>query len=204
MLKSIFFLFFVKPFVLIVSGITITNKHNIPRDGQFIIIANHNSHLDIMAIMSIFDSDMIKNTKPVGAKDYFYKNKVIGWISKNIIDIIPLERMSKKNFHANPMQNIHDALNDGYSVIIFPEGSRGNPEEMQGFKNGIGHLASKYPDIPIVPIFLENSGRSLPRNEALFVPFVINVDVKEAITFSAENTDIKTFVKILEDKYQKD
>jgi 1-acyl-sn-glycerol-3-phosphate acyltransferase len=204
MLKSIFFLFFVKPFVFIVSGITITGKYNIPEDGQFVIIANHNSHMDIMAIMSIFDSRMIKNIKPVGAKDYFYKNKIIGWISKNIIDIIPLERMSKNNFHANPMQNIYDALDGGYSVIIFPEGSRGNPEEMQGFKNGIGHLASKYPDIPIVPIFLENSGRSLPRNEALFVPFIINVDIKEATTFNDKNTDIKSFVKILENKFIKE
>lgn len=204
MLKSIFFLYFVKPFVFIVSGMTVNGKHHIPKDSQFIVIANHNSHMDIMAIMSIFDSRMIKNVKPVGASDYFYKNKVISWISKNIIDIIPLERMSKKNFHANPMQNIHDALDDGYSVIVFPEGSRGNPEEMQGFKNGIGHLASKYPNIPIVPIMLENSGRTLPRNEALFVPFIINLQVKEPITFDDENTDIKSFVKILENKYQRD
>ena len=72
MLKSLFFTFIVKPVIILITGISIKNPQNLPKSGQFIIIANHNSHLDIMAIMSLFDSTMIRKVRPVAASDYFF------------------------------------------------------------------------------------------------------------------------------------
>ncbi len=202
MLKTFFYLFIVKPVMLFISGMSVKNYELIPQEEQFIIIANHNSHLDIMAIMALFDVAYIKKIRPVAASDYFFRNKILKWISINLIDIIPLSRAANRAEKRHPLQDIYDAIDAGYSLVIFPEGSRGKPDELQNFKNGIGHIASKYPDLPIVPIVLEDTAKALPKDEALFVPFIIKAEVKEATTFHKANLEMKEFVKKLEELFK--
>lgn len=72
MLKTFFYLFVVKPVMLFISGMSVKNYELLPQEEQFIIIANHNSHLDIMAIMAMFDTKHIQKIKPVAASDYFF------------------------------------------------------------------------------------------------------------------------------------
>jgi 1-acyl-sn-glycerol-3-phosphate acyltransferase len=203
MLKSLFFLFIVKPIVLLITGISIKNPQNLPKNGQFIIVANHNSHLDIMAIMSLFDSTMIKKIRPVAASDYFFKNKIIKWVSLNLIDIIPLNRDIKRTHNIHPLQPLYDALDQGDSLIIFPEGSRGRPGKLEKFKNGIGHLAKKYQNIDIIPVVLEETEKCLPRNEALLVPFIIKVEVKKSMRFTNYSLSIQDFVLKIEENFKK-
>ena len=188
--------------MLIVSGMSVKNYELFPQEEQFIIIANHNSHLDIMAIMALFDVAHIKKIRPVAASDYFFRNKILKWISINLIDIIPLSRAANRAEKKHPLQDLYDAIEAGDSLVIFPEGSRGKPDELQHFKNGIGHIASKYPDLPIVPIVLEDTAKALPKDEALFVPFIIKAEVKKAITFNEIDLDVKQFVKKLEEIFQ--
>ncbi|WP_164967701.1 lysophospholipid acyltransferase family protein [Arcobacter sp. CECT 8985] len=189
---------------MLISGVSIKNRHFIPQDKQFIIIANHNSHIDIFAILSIFKINQISKIKPVAASDYFFKTKILKWISINLIDILPISRRVKKIGKSHPLDNIYAAIEDGYSLIIFPEGSRGEPQVLQKFKNGIGHIASRYPNIPIVPIILEDTGKALPRNEALFVPFIIKLEIKKSFTFNDSNLEIKEFVKKLENIFKQE
>ncbi|MBN2768711.1 MAG: 1-acyl-sn-glycerol-3-phosphate acyltransferase [Campylobacterales bacterium] len=203
MLKSLFFTFIVKPLIILITGISIKNPQNLPENGQFIIIANHNSHLDIMAIMSLFESKMIKKIRPVAASDYFFKNRILKWISLHLIDIIPLDRSMQRSKQTHPLQNVYDALDKGDSVIIFPEGSRGDPERLGQFKNGIGHLAKKYPNIGIISIVLEETGKCLPKNEALLVPFIIKAEIKEPMKFGDHSLNIHEFVSKLEENFTK-
>ncbi len=203
MLKSLFFTFIVKPVIILITGISIKNPQNLPKSGQFIIIANHNSHLDIMAIMSLFDSTMIQKVRPVAASDYFFKNKILKWISIYLIDIVPLDRSIKHAHNAHPLQPVYDALDQGDSLIIFPEGSRGDPEKLGRFKNGIGHLAKKYQNIDIIPIVLEETGKCLPKNEALLVPFIIKAEIKKPMRFKNYSLEIQDFVLKLEENFKK-
>lgn len=198
MLKKLFFTLFVKPLLLFVSGLSIKGKENLPKDEPYIIIANHNSHLDILSIMSIYSYKDISSICPVAASDYFFKNRYIKWFSLNVIGIIPIDRKVKKSEGKHPLNKVFNAIDEKKKLIIFPEGSRGEAEKMQKFKNGIGHIAKKYPDLKIVPIVLENAGKSLPKNEALFVPFIIKATIKEPKSFNQMNVDIKEFIEILE------
>jgi len=198
MYKKLFFTFFVKPFITLVSGVSLKGSENLPKDEPYIIIANHNSHLDILAIMSMYKSEDVINVSPVAASDYFFSNKYLKWISLNLIGIIPINRKVSRKEGSHPLDEVFKEIENKKTLIIFPEGSRGEAEQLQKFKNGIGHIAKKFPNLKILPVVLENAGKSLPKNEALFVPFIIKMNIKEAITFEASNLDTKEFVQKLE------
>jgi len=191
MLKKIFFAFFVRPLVLIISGVHVVGKEKLPLEGPCIIAANHNSHLDTMVLMSIFPLSKIHQVKPVAAADYFMKNRWFAWFSQNVIGIIPLKRRPSKE-EGHPLLGVTQALEKGDIVIVFPEGSRGVPEEMGTFKTGIAHLAKVFPSIPVVPIYIHGAGKALPKGEALFVPFIIDVNIGEALYYGDENTKVFT------------
>jgi len=195
MLKKIFFAIFVRPLVLIISGVHVVGKERLPLKGPYIIAANHNSHLDTMVLMSIFPLSKINQVKPVAAADYFMKNKYFSWFSQNVIGIIPLKRRPTKA-EGHPLLGVTKALKNGDIVIVFPEGSRGVPEEMGTFKTGIAHLVKEFPSIPVVPIYIHGAGKALPKGEALFVPFIIDVNIGEALYF--EDEDNKSFTARLE------
>jgi 1-acyl-sn-glycerol-3-phosphate acyltransferase len=195
MLKKIFFALFVRPLVLIISGVHVVGKEKLPLKGPCIIAANHNSHLDTMVLMSIFPLSKINQVKPVAAADYFMKNKWFAWFSQNVIGIIPLKRRPTKA-EGHPLLGVTKALENGDIVIVFPEGSRGVPEEMSTFKTGIAHLAKEFPSIPVIPVYIHGAGKALPKGEALFVPFIIDVNIGEGLYF--EDEDNKSFTARLE------
>lgn len=186
MLKKIFFALFVRPLVLVVSGVHLRGQDNLVHDGPCIIAANHNSHLDTMVLMSLFPLRQINKVRPVAAADYFMKNKWFAWFSLNIIGIIPLKRRPTKE-EGHPLLGVTKALKNGDIVIVFPEGSRGTPEEMGTFKTGIAHLSKEFPSIPVIPIYIHGAGKALPKGEALFVPFVIDVCIGKALYHGDED-----------------
>ena len=138
-LKIFFFALFVKPLVFLGLGLNIRGQKNLPLKGPAIIAANHNSHLDTLVLMSLYPLTIINRVRPVAAADYFLANKFIAWLSLNIIGIIPLDRSGK----AKPedlFKDCHNALDEGHILLVFPEGSRGEPEEMSPLKKGIYYL----------------------------------------------------------------
>ncbi len=115
MLKKIFFAFFVRPLVLVVSGVHVKGKEKLVIDGPCIIAANHNSHLDTMVLMSLFPLAHINKVRPVGAADYFMKNKWFTWFSREFIGIIPLKRRPTKE-EGHPLLGVKNALNNGVAL----------------------------------------------------------------------------------------
>ena len=197
MLKKIFFAFIIRPIILIVSGINVRGEEYLPKKGASIVVSNHNSHLDTMVLMSLYPTERLPQVRPVAAFDYFMKNKYFAWFSQNVIGIIPLKRKLSKD-EGHPFFLVHKALNAGETIIIFPEGSRGKPEEMVAFKTGVAHLSKNFPDIPVVPIYIHGAGKALPKGEALFVPFIIDVVIGKPL-YNKDETHCE-FTTRLEEK----
>ncbi|MCI5144961.1 MAG: 1-acyl-sn-glycerol-3-phosphate acyltransferase, partial [Candidatus Electrothrix sp. AR3] len=173
-LKILFFGVFVKPMVLLLLGLHIVNRKALPLHGPAVIAANHNSHLDTLVLMSLFPLSKIHQVRPVAAADYFLKNRLLAWFSLHIMGIIPLQRKGGKNIE-KLFEQCHQALNDKEILIIFPEGTRGRPEQMGKIKKGLFYLLKDRQDTELVPVILRGLGQALPRGEALLVPF--NCDV---------------------------
>jgi 1-acyl-sn-glycerol-3-phosphate acyltransferase len=179
-LRHLFFRLVVRPIVLIVLGLNVRHRERLPKDGPAIIVANHNSHLDTMVLMTLFPARMLNKLRPVAAQDYFFRNKWLKWFSLRIIGIIPLDRDARRT-KEHPLAPISQSLERGEIVILFPEGSRGDPEQMGEFKSGIAHLAKLHPDVPVTPIYMHGLGKALPRGEALLVPFFCDLFVGEPL-----------------------
>lgn len=198
--KVLFVLFFVKPLVFVGLGLNVINRENLPLNGPMVVAANHNSHLDTLVLLALFPITMVHKVRPVAAADYFLKNKVSAWLSINVLGIIPIHRApSKSNRHA-VFDKCHKALNQGDILIIFPEGSRGDPETMSSLKKGIYHLVDEHNNCPVIPVVMRGLGRALPKGTAMFVPFNCDVVLGAPIEKFADADD---FLVTMQANYQR-
>ena len=198
LLKILFFLLVVRPIVLIVIGLRISHKERLPKSGSAIIVANHNSHLDTLVIMTLFPLYLLNKLRPVAAEDHFLKTRFMSWFFLNIIGIIPLQR-EHFSVQEHPLAGCSKALEQREILIIYPEGSRGEPETLSNFKGGIAHLAKRHPEVPIYPLFLHGLGKALPKGETLLVPFFCDVFIGEPIYWTGNKTD---FTNLLTQRIQ--
>ena len=180
LLKVLFFGFVIKPLVLLALGLNIRNRKLLPLEGPGMIAANHNSHLDAIVLMSLFPLNKIHKVRPVAAADYFLSNRLLAWFALNVMDIIPLKRTGFKNLD-ELFAGCYQALEDREILIVFPEGTRGQPEQMGEIKRGLFHLLKKHDDAFITPVVMYGLGRALPRGEGLFVPYNCDVIVGERL-----------------------
>ena len=164
--------FLMRGFLKIFVGVKYRNREVLKKVPQYIIVANHNSHVDTMALMSSIPSRMIKKVHTVAAGDYFGKSKVRAFFTRTFVNALLIPRSRPVDgIGPDPVQMMWDELAKGDSLILFPEGSRGEPEKMQKFKKGVALLLEKYPHIPYVPVFMKGMGKILPKGERLLVPF---------------------------------
>lgn len=194
LLRHIFFLIIVRPIVLIVLGLNVRHRDRLPHAGPAIVVANHNSHLDTLVLMTLFPIRLLPRLRPVAAMDYFLKTRPLAWFSINMMGIIPVRR-GRGTGHEDPLAGCSAALQQGDILILFPEGSRGEPERLAELKTGIAHLAKRHSTVPVSPIFLHGLGKALPRGEAVLVPFFCDVFIGPALFWTG---DRQTFMQALE------
>lgn len=180
-LQALFFLLLVRPFLALVLGVNLRHAERLPQTGPAILAANHNSHLDTLLLMSLFPLAQLYRVRPVAAADYFLRNRFVAWFALNIMHILPLARRPKPG--VAPLAHIEEALSAGDILILFPEGSRGDPEKRSELKSGIAHLMEHALSVPVVPVYLHGLGKALPKGDWLPVPFFADGFVGEALAW---------------------
>ncbi len=149
-----------------------------PKAEQRIYFANHQSHADLVMIWAALPSELRGITRPIAAKDYWTKSPFKKWITTEVFNAVYVERERKADESgvlSDPLQPLLDALEKGDSIIIFPEGTRGNEELPQRFKSGLYNLALKFPQVVLIPAWINNIQRLLPKGEVVPVPVLCSV-----------------------------
>ena len=187
--QMILFALLVRPFMALFIGLRVRGREHLPRSGQFILIANHSSHLDTASLLSLFKITELRRVRPVAAADYFERNIFISILTKTIFNILPIARKDIKSEN-NPLRRMQAALEAGQSLIIFPEGTRGAGDELGPFRSGIAHLIEKMPAVPVVPAYLVNMGRSLPKGEFIPVPFFCEARIGPPLIIEGSRQEI--------------
>lgn len=144
-----------------------------PKAEQRIYFANHQSHADLVMIWAALPEELRGITRPIAAKDYWTKSNFRRWITTAVFNAVYVERERKGD--EDPLQPLIDALTSGDSLIIFPEGTRGNASEPQAFKAGLYNLAQKFPEVVLVPAWINNVQRVMPKGEVVPVPVLCSV-----------------------------
>lgn len=193
MLRLAFFSLVARPLVYIFLGLNVRHVQRMPKHGPAIIVANHNSHLDTLVLTTLFPLRLLPSIRPVAAADYFKKTKLLSWFSTRIFNAIFINRDGTAA-DGDPLRDIHTALDRGDIVILYPEGSRGEPERLATFKGGVSRLAKQHPEIPVIPIFFHGLGKALPKDDWLPVPFFIDVFIGEPLYFAGNRQQFMTAV----------
>lgn len=144
-----------------------------PKAEQRIYFANHQSHADLVMIWAALPLELRSITRPIAAKDYWTQTPFKQWITTAVFNAVYVERERKGD--EDPLQPLADALTSGDSLIIFPEGTRGNAEDPQPFRAGLYNLALRFPDVVLVPAWINNVQRVMPKGEVVPVPILCSV-----------------------------
>jgi len=196
-LRALVFWLIAKPFVALVLGTDVRGLMKLPARGPAILAANHNSHLDTLVLMTLFPTRLLPRLRPVAAGDYFMRKRWLRWFVLNVVRTIPIDR-SAASPHDHPLTPCLEALDRGEILLLFPEGSRGEPEARGQLKSGIAHLAKSRPLVPVHPVCLGGTGLALPKGEALFVPRVCRLVIDDPFTWTGEKAG---FMRELESRF---
>jgi 1-acyl-sn-glycerol-3-phosphate acyltransferase len=177
LLRRAFMVLFLRPFLRFFMGVRVEGAENLPAADPFLLIANHNSHLDTPLLLSLFPVKRLSRIHPVAAADYWMSSPARRFVAETFFNVLPIERRGASRTGRDPLLGLAEALRRGESLLLFPEGTRGEPEVLSRFHSGAARLLAEQPRVPVVPVFLKNAGRSLPRGTALLVPFICEVKV---------------------------
>jgi 1-acyl-sn-glycerol-3-phosphate acyltransferase len=154
----------------LLSGATLRWHECQPDTCQRVYFANHTSHLDALVLWSSLPGEIRDLTRPVAAKDYWAKGRVRPYIAR-CFNALLIDREEIK-VHQSPVDLMIREIGTKNSLIVFPEGSRNRGDDLQEFKSGLYYLSKKRPDLELVPVYIDNLNRVLPRGEFLPVPLL--------------------------------
>ena len=183
-----------RPAALFLTGVDVVGRENLPTSGPAIIAANHASHVDTLLLLTIFPPRLLARVRPVAAADYFLRGPLIGWFSRKLVGIVPIDRQS--DGRQDVLAPAREALAAGDIVIIFPEGTRGTGDDELGpLKAGVARLAAAFPSAPVIPIWIEGAGRVLPKGSFLPAPINCTVLAGSPIAWTGERDAFMTALR---------
>ncbi len=181
----------------VVSGISVRWVNCQPSTRQRIYFGNHSSHLDFIILWSSLPREIRRLTRPAAAHDYWNKNAIRRYLGYKVFNVIMIQRAGHGAGIRAPLKVIDDTLagmGDKYSLIIFPEGTRGDGEKMAPFKGGLYQLARNKPDIEMIPVFMENLNRILPKGQLIPIPLLSSISFGAPLVLE-DNENKKVFLE---------
>jgi len=151
-----------------------------PKAEQRIYFANHQSHFDWVLIWAALPHDLRAATRPIAARDYWTSSKLKHWITREIFNAVYVSR--QRTDDEDPLEPLMEALRHGDSLVIFPEGTRGSKADPAPFKAGLYHLAEAFPDVHLIPAWIDNVQRVMPKGEVVPVPILCSVTFGAPLT----------------------
>ena len=149
--------------------------------GRCIYFANHSSHGDFILIWAVLPPRLRRRARPVAGADYWLKSSLNSFIGRDVFNAVLIER-DREARKEDPVTQMAQALDAGSSLILFPEGTRNLTEvPLQPFKSGLFHLAQARPDIDLVPVWIDNLNRVMPKGEFVPIPLICTVTFGEAL-----------------------
>jgi len=176
----------------LISGVQVRWLDSEPDPRQAVYFANHSSHLDFVVLWASLPADVRCVTRPVAAQDYWNRG-LRRALAVNVFRAVLVARHAKKTEEVHDerpasgdprlaIDHMLDAMGDAESLILFPEGTRGTGEEVAAFKSGLYYLCQRRPGLRLIPAYLNNLNRILPKGEVLPVPFISRLTFAPAIT----------------------
>jgi 1-acyl-sn-glycerol-3-phosphate acyltransferase len=185
-IRFLFLTLLARPVARFLTGADVIGAEHLPKAGPAIIAANHNSHVDTLVLLTMFPARLVPLLRPAAAADYFLRGPLIGWFSRKVVGIVPVQR-TLAGSGADVLAPMREALASGHIVILFPEGTRGDAsDEMGALKNGIARLAEEAPATPVIPVWIEGAGRVLPKGAGIPVPMNCTVLIGEPLAWTGE------------------
>ena len=175
-----------RPLLRLLFGISVEGREHLAGLDRFILASNHNSHLDVPLLFSVLPPRRLAALRPVAARDYFDERPLLFRFVNLLFRPVWIDRAGPSDRAVDAMLA---ALEAGDNLIIFPEGTRGAPGKIGRFRSGVGRLAERHPELPVIPVFLHGPEKALPKESALPLPIWNRVLVGPPQRF-ASRTDI--------------
>lgn len=144
-----------------------------PKAEQRIYFANHQSHFDWVLIWAALPGELRAVTRPIAARDYWTSSPLKTWLTREVFNAVYVSR--QRTDDEDPLEPLMEALRSGDSLVIFPEGTRGHAADPGLFKAGLYHLAEAFPGVALIPAWIDNVQRVMPKGEVVPVPVLCSV-----------------------------
>lgn len=181
-----------RPLLRLVFGVTVVGKENLRGLDRFVLVANHNSHLDVLLLYAILPTSHVLRTSAVAARDYFARFPPLVRALEYLFRPVWVDRGRKDS---DPVAEIVRRLDEGTSIIMFPEGTRGEPGQLQEFKTGVGRALTARRDVPVIPVHIFGPERSFPRAAPFPIPLWNHVTVGPPQLMRGERHEIATTLR---------
>jgi len=152
-----------------------------PKAEQRIYFANHQSHFDWVLLWASLPRDLRAVTRPIAARDYWTASPFKHWITREVFNAVYVSRSRSPEGQScdkddeDPLEPLMEALRHGDSLVIFPEGTRGHAADPAPFKSGLYALAQAFPEVQLIPAWIDNVQRVMPKGEVVPVPILCTV-----------------------------
>ena len=172
----------------LLTGVRAIWSGTTPRAEQTLYFANHTSHGDFVLLWASLPQGLRQRTRPVAGADYWARPGIRDFLIRKVFNGVLIERQRSEG-QGNPLQPVLDAVAQGDSLIFFPEGTRNlGDEPLLPFRSGLYHLAAAHPQVELVPVWIANLNRVMPKGRALPLPLLCTLSFGEPLHLHADES----------------